>query len=69
MFPGASDAATSLTTHGTHVSAASAGGPMTCSVSQLLIEYDPQPPFDRGSLEKSSEAVRDRLADYMAQSR
>lgn len=36
--------------------------------SQLLIEYDPQPPFDMGSLEKSSEAVRNRLSEYMAQS-
>jgi len=34
--------------------------------SQLLIEYDPQPPFDMGSLEKSSEEVRDRLGEYMA---
>lgn len=36
--------------------------------SQLLIEYDPQPPFDMGSLEKSSEEVRDRLSEYMSQS-
>ena len=34
--------------------------------SQLLIEYDPQPPFDMGSLEKSSEEVRTRLGEYMA---
>lgn len=36
--------------------------------SQLLIEYDPQPPFDMGSLEKSTEEVRNRLGEYMAQS-
>ncbi|MCV7384065.1 DJ-1/PfpI family protein [Mycolicibacter longobardus] len=29
---------------------------------QLLIEYDPQPPFDCGSLAKAGEAVRDRAA-------
>ncbi|GFG85743.1 DJ-1/PfpI family protein [Mycolicibacter algericus] len=29
---------------------------------QLMIEYDPQPPFDCGSLAKAGEAVRDRAA-------
>ena len=31
---------------------------------QLGIEYDPQPPFDSGSLAKSSEAVVTRLIEY-----
>jgi transcriptional regulator GlxA family with amidase domain len=34
--------------------------------AQLMIEYDPQPPFDSGSLEKSSEAVVARVIDYAA---
>ena len=32
--------------------------------TQLMIEYDPQPPFDSGALEKSSEPVRARAAEY-----
>ncbi len=36
--------------------------------AQLMIEYDPQPPFDRGSLPKADEAVLDRVVEY-AQSR
>ena len=32
--------------------------------AQLMIEYDPQPPFDSGSLAKSSQAVIDRAAEY-----
>jgi putative intracellular protease/amidase len=31
---------------------------------QLGIEYDPQPPFDCGSLDKASEAVVTRLIEY-----
>ncbi len=31
---------------------------------QLMIEYDPQPPFDAGSVEKAGEAVMARLAGY-----
>jgi putative intracellular protease/amidase len=34
--------------------------------AQLMIEYDPQPPFDSGSLEKSSETVVARVIDYAA---
>ncbi|BBX22040.1 hypothetical protein MTER_14510 [Mycolicibacter terrae] len=34
----------------------------TAQAAQLLIEYDPQPPFDSGSLAKAGEAVRDRAA-------
>jgi len=32
--------------------------------AQLMIEYDPQPPFDSGSLAKSSQAVVDRAMEY-----
>ncbi len=31
---------------------------------QLAIEYDPQPPFDSGSLAKSSQAVVERVIEY-----
>jgi transcriptional regulator GlxA family with amidase domain len=33
---------------------------------QLMIEYDPQPPFDSGSLAKSSNEVIARCAEYSA---
>ena len=36
--------------------------------AQLMIEYDPQPPFDSGSLAKADQAVVSRVAEY-AQSR
>jgi len=32
--------------------------------SQLMIEYDPQPPFDVGSLEKSTDEVMERVIEY-----
>jgi putative intracellular protease/amidase len=32
--------------------------------SQLLIEYDPQPPFDAGALGKASAATRARAGEY-----
>jgi transcriptional regulator GlxA family with amidase domain len=32
--------------------------------SQLMIEYDPQPPFDCGSRAKSNDAVMMRVAEY-----
>ena len=32
--------------------------------AQLLIEYDPQPPFDSGSLAKADQAVVMRVAEY-----
>ncbi|MFN8071415.1 MAG: DJ-1/PfpI family protein [Mycobacterium sp.] len=35
--------------------------------SQLMIEYDPQPPFDSGSLAKASEATRLLAAEYGTQ--
>lgn len=31
---------------------------------QLMIEYDPQPPFDAGSVEKAGDAVMTRLIEY-----
>jgi transcriptional regulator GlxA family with amidase domain len=34
--------------------------------AQLMIEYDPQPPFDSGSLARSSEATIVRVAEYAA---
>ncbi len=32
--------------------------------SQLMIEYDPQPPFDAGATHKAGEAVRARALEY-----
>jgi transcriptional regulator GlxA family with amidase domain len=37
--------------------------------AQLMIEYDPQPPFDAGARDKSSEAVVARVAEYAGQRR
>jgi putative intracellular protease/amidase len=34
--------------------------------SQLMIEYDPQPPFDAGSPSKAAAAVIERVAEYAA---
>jgi len=33
---------------------------------QLMIEYDPQPPFDAGSVEKAGDAVLARVVEYSA---
>lgn len=33
---------------------------------QLMIEYDPQPPFDSGAWDKASDAVRARAREYAA---
>jgi putative intracellular protease/amidase len=33
---------------------------------QLMVEYDPQPPFDAGSVEKAGDAVMTRLIEYAA---
>ncbi|GAB3009250.1 hypothetical protein MBOU_57580 [Mycobacterium bourgelatii] len=33
--------------------------------AQLLIEYDPQPPFDSGALEKADEATKARVAKFL----
>jgi transcriptional regulator GlxA family with amidase domain len=35
--------------------------------AQLMIEYDPQPPFDSGSLAKSDENVITRVMEYAAE--
>lgn len=32
---------------------------------QLMVEYDPQPPFDAGSVEKAGNEVMARLVDYL----
>jgi transcriptional regulator GlxA family with amidase domain len=40
--------------------------PETAQSAQLLIEYDPQPPFDAGSLAKAPQPVIDRLSDLVA---
>lgn len=34
--------------------------------AQLMIEYDPQPPFDCGSVEKSDDVVMTRVIEYAA---
>ena len=34
--------------------------------AQLMIEYDPQPPFDVGALEKSNDEVMTRVIEYAA---
>ena len=36
---------------------------------QLMIEYDPQPPFDAGNLEAAGEAVVERVITYAADRR
>lgn len=33
---------------------------------QLMVEYDPQPPFDAGSVEKAGETVMTRVIEYAA---
>jgi len=33
---------------------------------QLMVEYDPQPPFDAGSLDKAGDAVVARVVEYAA---
>ncbi|WP_025738214.1 DJ-1/PfpI family protein [Mycobacterium genavense] len=38
-------------------------------VAQLMIEYDPQPPFDSGSLAKADAATRARAEEYVRQRR
>ena len=34
--------------------------------SQLMIEYDPQPPFDAGAAHKVDDAVMARVIEYAA---
>ncbi len=40
--------------------------PETAQVAQLMIEYDPQPPFDAGHMSKASESVKKRARREMA---
>jgi transcriptional regulator GlxA family with amidase domain len=35
--------------------------------AQLMIEYDPQPPFDCGSVDKADDPVMTRVVEYAAQ--
>jgi transcriptional regulator GlxA family with amidase domain len=37
-------------------------GRVAAEAFQLAIEYDPQPPFDSGSVAKASQAAKDYLA-------
>ncbi|MCV6967553.1 DJ-1/PfpI family protein [Mycobacterium intermedium] len=37
----------------------------SAQAAQLLIEYDPQPPFDSGALEKADEATKARVAEFL----
>ena len=34
--------------------------------AQLMIEYDPQPPFDCGSVDKADDVVLTRIIEYAA---
>ena len=34
--------------------------------AQLMIEYDPQPPFDCGAVHKSDDTVMTRVIEYAA---
>jgi transcriptional regulator GlxA family with amidase domain len=38
----------------------------TARMLQLAIEYDPQPPFDSGSVERADADTRDRATRYFA---
>jgi putative intracellular protease/amidase len=44
-------------------------GDVAAQAIQLLIEYDPQPPFDSGSVAKSDEATLARAAEYSTAAR
>jgi putative intracellular protease/amidase len=46
--------------------AAKMRGPEIAQSTQLLLEYDPQPPFDTGSPTKAPQGIRDRLNDLVA---
>lgn len=41
-------------------------GPEIAQSTQLLIEYDPQPPFDTGAPSKAPQAIKARLDDLVA---
>jgi transcriptional regulator GlxA family with amidase domain len=40
---------------------------VAAQAAQLMIEYDPQPPFDSGSLAKADEVTRARAEEYVRQ--
>ena len=42
-------------------------GPDAAKASQLMIEYDPQPPFDAGALGKASDATLQLALEYYGQ--
>jgi transcriptional regulator GlxA family with amidase domain len=42
-------------------------GPEAAQASQLMIEYDPQPPFDAGELSKASDATVQLALEYYGQ--
>ena len=42
-------------------------GPDAARASQLMIEYDPQPPFDAGALDKASDATVQLALEYYGQ--
>jgi len=39
---------------------------VAAQAAQLMIEYDPQPPFDTGAIEKADDAVIARVVEYAA---
>jgi hypothetical protein len=39
-------------------------GREAAEASQLMIEYDPQPPVDSGALAKASDAVKELAAEF-----
>jgi transcriptional regulator GlxA family with amidase domain len=41
------------------------GGPEIAQSTQLLLEYDPQPPFDTGSLSKAPQHIKDMHEDLV----
>ncbi|MGZ4694914.1 MAG: DJ-1/PfpI family protein, partial [Acidimicrobiales bacterium] len=46
--------------------AAELAGEEVAKSIQLVLEYDPQPPFDSGALAKASPEVVERVIDYVA---
>lgn len=42
-------------------------GPEAAKASQLMIEYDPQPPFDAGAVSKASDATLQLALEYYGQ--
>jgi hypothetical protein len=41
------------------------GGEGRAKVIQLSMEYDPQPPFDSGALDKADAATKARAAEFL----